>query len=165
MCWAIHSPTSLNSSTQRLVRSKPRCIGAVPGYAMSESVSADAPAALDEQGRQLLARYIERFNARDFDAVRAMLADEVRLDVINRATYRGAAEVGHYFHNYELVDDWRLALGTVENRPAILVYDPRERSSQPIYFMLLAWDDAQVSHIRDYRYARYVIADAAVAGV
>jgi RNA polymerase sigma-70 factor, ECF subfamily len=60
---------------------------------LSESVSPDAPAALDEHGRQLLARYIERFNARDFDAVRAMLADEVRLDVINRATYCGAAEV------------------------------------------------------------------------
>jgi hypothetical protein len=62
-------------------------------------------------------------------------------------------------------DDWRLDLGAVEHRPAILVYDPCERSSQPVYFMLLSWDDAQVSHIRDYRYARYVMRDAAVARV
>jgi len=94
-----------------------------------------------------------------------MLADEVRLDVISRATYRGVPKVGVYFHNYEQVDDWRLALGMVEQRPAILVYDPRERSSQPAYFMLLAWDGAQVSLIRDYRYARYVMRDAAVAEV
>ncbi len=132
---------------------------------LSKSVSAETPVPLDEHARELVARYVERFNARDFDAVRAMLADEVRLDVISRATYRGVAEVGVYFHNYEQVDDWRLALGTVEQRPAILVYDPRERSSQPAYFMLLSWDDAQVSLIRDYRYARYVMGDAAVAGV
>jgi len=132
---------------------------------LSKSVTVETPAPLSQQQRQLLARYVDRFNARDFDAVRALLADEVRLDVISRATYRGVTEVGHYFHNYEQVDDWRLALGTVEQRPAILVYDPRESSSQPIYFMLLAWDDAQVALIRDYRYARYVMRDAAVAGV
>jgi len=132
---------------------------------LSKSVTVETPAPLSQQQRQLLARDVDRFNARDFDAVRALLADEVRLDVISRATYRGVTEVGHYFHNYEQVDDWRLALGTVEQRPAILVYDPRESSSQPIYFMLLAWDDAQVSHIRDYRYAPYVMRDAAVAGV
>jgi hypothetical protein len=28
--------------------------------------------------------------------------------------------------------------------------------------MLLAWRDAQVSHIRDYRYAPYVMRDAEV---
>src|SRR4029453_10761046 len=110
---------------------------------LSKSVTAATPAPLSEQERQLLARYVERFNTRDFDAGRAMLVDEVRLDVISRATYHGVAEVGHYFHNYEQMDDWRLALGAVENRPAILVYDSRERSSQPVYFMLLAWDHAQ----------------------
>jgi RNA polymerase sigma-70 factor, ECF subfamily len=127
---------------------------------LSKSVTAGGPAPLDEQERQLLARYIDRFNARDFDAVRAMLADEVRLDLINRSTRHGLAEVGEYFHRYDQVDDWHLALGAVENRPAILVYDSRESSSQPAYFMLLAWDDARVSHIRDYRYARYVMRDA-----
>jgi RNA polymerase sigma-70 factor (ECF subfamily) len=132
---------------------------------LSMNVSAETPAPLDEHARELLARYVERFNARDFDAVRALLADEVRLDVISRATYRGVAEVGQYFHRYEQTDDWHLALGTLEQRPAILVYDPREGSSQPVYFMLLAWDDAQVSRIRDYRYVRYVMRDAAVGGV
>jgi RNA polymerase sigma-70 factor (ECF subfamily) len=130
---------------------------------LSKSVEAEAPAALDEQEQELLARYIDRFNARDFDAVRAMLADEVRLDLINRTNRRGVVEVGEYFHRYGLGDDWRLSLGAVENRPAILVYDPRHGSSQPIYFMLLAWDGAQVSLIRDYRYVPYVIRDAAVA--
>jgi hypothetical protein len=81
---------------------------------------------LDERERELLARYVDRFNACDFDAVRAMLADEVRLDLIGRAKFGGVAEVGQYFDRYAQVDDWRLALGVVEGRPAILVDDPRE---------------------------------------
>ena len=132
---------------------------------LSKSVTADAPAALDAHERELLAGYVDRFNARDFDTVRTMLADEVRLDLINRLTFRGVAEVGEYFHRYEQSNDWRLALGAVEHRPAILVYDPREQSSQPVYFMLLAWDGAQVSLIRDYRYASYVMRDADVVEI
>ena len=132
---------------------------------LSKSVKAGAPAPLDEHERELLARYVDRFNARDFDAVRAMLADEVRLDLIGRAKFRGVAEIGQYFHKYAQVEDWRLALGTVEDRPAILVYDPREGSSQPASFMLIEWEDAQVSRIRDYRYARHVLRDAAIARV
>jgi RNA polymerase sigma-70 factor (ECF subfamily) len=129
---------------------------------LSKHVRAGAPAPHDEQEQALLARYIERFNARDFAAVRAMLADDVRLDLIRRLKLRGAAEVGQYFYRYDQLDDWRLALGAVEGRPAILVYDPHERASQPAYCILLAWEGAQVSLIRDYRYARYVMADAAV---
>jgi RNA polymerase sigma-70 factor (ECF subfamily) len=35
---------------------------------------------LAEPERLLLAKYVDRFNARDFNAVRDMLADEVRLN-------------------------------------------------------------------------------------
>jgi RNA polymerase sigma-70 factor, ECF subfamily len=129
---------------------------------LSKGIEAGTPTPLGAQERELLTRYIDRFNARDFDAVRAMLADEVRLDLINRTTRRGRAEVGEYFHRYEEVDDWHLALGAVEKRPAILVYDSREPSSPPAYFVLLAWGDARVSLIRDYRYAPYVMRDAEV---
>jgi RNA polymerase sigma-70 factor (ECF subfamily) len=127
---------------------------------LAQSVMADRPTPADEQERNLLARYVDRFNARDFDALRAMLADDVRLDLINRSARRGRVEVGEYFHRYDQVDDWRLALGAVEHRPAILCYDTREPASQPAYFILLTWVDAQISLIRDYRYASYVIRDA-----
>lgn len=129
---------------------------------LSKNIQADTPAALDEPEREQLARYIERFNARDFDAVRAMLADEVRLDLINRTARQGRAAVGEYFHRYDEVDDWQLGLGAVEGRPAILVYGAGGLASRPTYFILLTWDNAQVSLIRDYRYAPYVMRDAAI---
>jgi RNA polymerase sigma-70 factor (ECF subfamily) len=97
---------------------------------LSRDVTADTPIQLGAQEHELLTRYIERFNARDFDAVRAMLADEVRLDLVNRATRQGRAAVGEYFHRYDQVNDWRLVLGSVENRPAILVYTIGEPQCQ-----------------------------------
>ena len=122
------------------------------------------PPALDERQRELLARYVDRFNARDFDAVRTMLADEVRLDLVGRAKLDGADDVNNrYFYNYNLVDDWRLALGLVEARLAVLAYDPADASPQPAYFVLLTWKDGRVSFIRDYRYARYVVQDAVIS--
>jgi RNA polymerase sigma-70 factor, ECF subfamily len=127
---------------------------------LAKNVTAEEPAPSDAQERELLARYIDRFNARDFDAVRAMLADEVRLDLVNRTTRRGLAEVGEYFHRYDQLGDWHLALGMVEHRPAILFYESGQASQPPAYFMLLAWDGAKVSFIRDYRYVPYVIRDA-----
>jgi RNA polymerase sigma-70 factor (ECF subfamily) len=116
----------------------------------------DRPApALTAPERAMLAAYVDRFNARDFDAVRNMLADEVRLDLVNRAQRSGRAAVGRYFSNYDQVEDWRLALGLVDGRPAVLVLDPRNPSARPIYFVLLTWGGERLVNIRDFRYARY----------
>src|SRR3954454_1321586 len=57
---------------------------------LSSSVDAANGRLLDEQEQRLLARYVDRFNAHDFDALRAMLADEVRLDLVNRVKQNGA---------------------------------------------------------------------------
>jgi RNA polymerase sigma-70 factor, ECF subfamily len=121
--------------------------------------------ALDDHERELLYRYAALFNARDFDTVRAMLAEEVRVDVIGRAKLHGVDDVvNNYFHNYQQTADWFLSPGVIEGRPAILVYDPNEASDQPTYFMLITWDKSQASLIRDYRYARYVMPDTKLAG-
>src|SRR5262249_30317191 len=52
---------------------------------------------LGEPERSLLAAYVERFNARDFDAIREMLADEVRLDLVAKLQKKGRTEVATYF--------------------------------------------------------------------
>ena len=118
----------------------------------------DAPqAGLSEADRARLGAYVAHFNARDFDAIRAMIADDVRLDLVNKTRMRGKVEVSRYFGNYAKVSDWHLVPGLVEGRPAILVFDPNERGSGPKYFMLLDWSAGQVATIRDFRHAPYVI--------
>jgi RNA polymerase sigma-70 factor (ECF subfamily) len=109
--------------------------------------------------RALLLAYVERFNARDFDAIRDMLAEEVRLDLVGRERLHGRNEVGVYFGNYARVNDWRLAPGFVDRRPAILVSDPASYGARPVYFILLGWHEDHLLTIRDFRYARYAVED------
>lgn len=111
--------------------------------------------ALTASERSLLETYIDRFNARDFDAIRDMLADEVRLDLVARTRLNGRKEVSTYFHNYSKVRDWRFVLGFVEGRPAVLVCDQDDPAAPPSYFILLAWQAGRLLGIRDFRHARY----------
>jgi RNA polymerase sigma-70 factor (ECF subfamily) len=117
----------------------------------------DAPQpVLSKADRARLGAYVERFNARDFDAIRDMIADDVRLDLVNKTRLSGKAEVSGYFGNYSKARDWHLVPGLVEGRPAILVFDPGSASPDPKYFMLLQWDGDKVATIRDFRHASYV---------
>jgi RNA polymerase sigma-70 factor (ECF subfamily) len=110
---------------------------------------------LDQHQYELLARYIERFNARDFEAVRAMLTDEVRLELVGQTNKQGVVEVSeNYFANYNRLDNWHFGPGVVEGRLSILVYNLDESSSWPAYFIMLGWEDNKVTRIRDYRYVR-----------
>jgi RNA polymerase sigma-70 factor (ECF subfamily) len=118
----------------------------------------DAPQqSLSDADRARLGAYVAHFNARDFDAIRAMIADDVRLDLVARTRLRGKAEVSRYFGNYAKASDWHLVPGSVEGRPAILVYDPNAPDAAPKYFVLLGWSaDDKVATIRDFRHAPYV---------
>src|SRR5665213_669496 len=113
--------------------------------------------ALSQAERDRLENYVVHFNARDFDAIRAMISDDVRLDLVNKTRMSGKAEVSRYFGNYSKARDWRLAPGLVEGRPAILVFDPNDPGSGPKYFVLLQWSADKVSTIRDFRHAAYII--------
>ncbi len=116
--------------------------------------------ALAERERWRLAAYVDRFNARDFDAVRNMLADDVRLDLVAKLRLSGRSEVGNYFGNYSRIADWRLVPGLVDRRPAALVFDPGDSSGRPTYFVLLEWGGDGLVNIRDFRFARYAIEGA-----
>ena len=121
----------------------------------------DAPRPnLSEADRARLDAYVAHFNARDFDAIRAMISDDVRLELVNKTRLNGKAEVSRYFGNYSNVSDWHLVPGLVEGHPAILVFDPSEQSGSPKYFMLLDWSADKVATIRDFRHAPYVIESA-----
>jgi len=120
------------------------------------------PPALSEPERARLTTYVERFNARDFDTVRSMLADDVKLDLVNRLRLSGRTEVGAYFTNYGRVHNWRFVPGFVEGQPAILVSDPNDASERTKYFILLTWADDGLVGIRDFLFASYAMDGAEV---
>ncbi len=112
---------------------------------------------LSEAERDRLGAYVARFNARDFDAIRAMISDDVRLELVNKTRLSGKTEVSRYFGNYSGVTDWHLVPGLVEGGPAILVFDPDQPGAAPKSFMLLQWSAGKVAAIRDFRHAPYII--------
>ena len=118
---------------------------------------------LSDADRKRLSTYVTHFNARDFDAIRSMIADDVRLELVNKTRMSGKAEVSRYFGNYSKISDWHLVPGSVEGRPAILVFDPDATGAGPKYFMLLNWQADKVADIRDFRHAPYVIESAEIS--
>jgi RNA polymerase sigma factor (sigma-70 family) len=108
-----------------------------------------------------LARYTELFNARDWDGVRALLAEDVRLDLVARVQRTGRRDVASYFSNYSRVPSWYLRPAFVDGREAIAVFLKPE-SPQPDYFVELTLSETGIKQIKDFRYVPYILADAAV---
>jgi RNA polymerase sigma-70 factor (ECF subfamily) len=108
---------------------------------------------------ELLHRYAELFNRRDWDALRAVLADDCRLDLVSRAERRGKG-VGEYFTRYADLRDLRLVPGTLEGRPVLGMYTPRH-AVEPSNFVFLAWRGDRVTLIRDFRYVSYLTQEVA----
>ncbi|HXL48964.1 MAG TPA: sigma-70 family RNA polymerase sigma factor, partial [Xanthobacteraceae bacterium] len=80
------------------------------GRARLKAINAQAPAKLaPRQPSPAVARYVALFNQRDWDALRAMLADEVRLVQSTYPLRAGAADVGMFFGIYSRSAPVRLA--------------------------------------------------------
>lgn len=106
-----------------------------------------------------VARYVALFNRHDWDGLRAMLADDVRLIQVTYPPRAGAADVGRFFGFYAGFVPVRLAPAWLDGREVIAVYDGPQ-AAKPGYFMWLEWTDGRISFIHDYRYVRYVVDDA-----
>ena len=117
----------------------------------------DVPATLSEAEAGIVTRYAERFNARDFDGLRDMLAEDVRLDLVGRFQAHGAKPVGRYFSNYARAVDCTLRAATFEGRPALIASDGAGAAEG--YVILLRYEGDRVTAIRDYRYSRHVFAE------
>lgn len=129
--------------------------------------ASEGPAPLDAQEARQLALYVRHFNARDFSALRDLLVDDAKLELVGRAHARGVRGVGSYFDNYDRITGWRMACGLVEGRPAVLGFEGLGSDSGsesippadlcPTFFVLVSWKSSQITAIRDYRYARHVM--------
>jgi RNA polymerase sigma factor (sigma-70 family) len=123
-------------------------------------------AALLEQGRgaiepataprAALDRYASLFNARDWDGVRTLVSDDCRLDLVSKAQRRGK-QVGGYFARYEK-EAVQLRVVRLESQLALAAYV--DGAARPAYFILIEFEDGKVTAIRDFRYVRYIAAEA-----
>jgi len=113
--------------------------------------------ALSDGMRARLTTYVEGFKIGDFDTVRAMLADDVKLDLVAKIRKQGKSEVSEYYTAYAAAKQWAYAAGIVDGRPAMIVYDRDVSLETPAYFVGLDFVGDRVVSVHDFLYARYAM--------
>ena len=133
------------------------------GRARLRQINAQAGPILQAQpASAAVVRYVALFNQQDWDGLRALLADDVKLHQSTYPVRVGSAEVGRFFTIYAKFDGLWFAPAWLEGREVIAVFQDRA-DPKPSYFMWLEWRDGRISFIHDYRYVRYIAADAELA--
>jgi len=105
-----------------------------------------------------LSRYAALFNAHDWDGVRALLVEDVRLDVVARQKLSGAA-VRRYFTNYEQATDWYLVPAWLDGREVLAVFASAD-ADRVRYLIEVIFAAGRVAAIRDYRHVPYIASEA-----
>ena len=111
------------------------------------------PPALAADHAALVKTYAELFNARRFDALRDLLALDVRVELVGAAALDGRELVtSRYFGNYSATAGWQAHAARVDGRPALVV----RQADRPPYFIAFGPTSAgALQRIRDFRHAGY----------
>ena len=112
---------------------------------------------MSDSDRRKITAYVHLFQTGDFHAIRVMLADDVKLDLVNRLQWEGRDKIAPYFTRYAEETKWRFALGAIEGRPAMLVFDSTGPMERPAHFVLIGWSESRIIAIRDFLFAPYVL--------
>jgi RNA polymerase sigma-70 factor (ECF subfamily) len=130
------------------------------GRARLKAINGEAPVeTAPRPPSPAVARYVALFNRRDWDRLRAMLADDVRLIQSSYPLRAGRADVSVFFGVYAQSPPARVGPAWLNGREVIAVWED-SRAAKPSYFMWLEWTDGRISFIRDYRHIPYVVDDA-----
>ena len=111
---------------------------------------------MSDPDREKITAFVRLFRNGDFDAIRALLADDVKLDLVNRLRLEGRDKIAPYFTRYEEVTKWRFSLGAIEGRPVMLVFDG-DAPVTPSHVVLVDWHDDRIARIRDFLFAPYAL--------
>jgi RNA polymerase sigma-70 factor, ECF subfamily len=122
--------------------------------------SAERPHPKNVKLAQLLRLYVDRFNQRDWDGVRELIAADARLQVADR--FLGPLSESPYFGNYErLTFEWRMAVGEVDGEPVIIRLHRETDSWTPQAIVRLEVTDRRVARILDYGHCPWILPAAA----
>lgn len=119
-------------------------------------VSAERPRPKNIKVARLLRLYVDRFNQRDWDGVRELIAADARLQVADR--FLGPLSESPYFGNYErLTFEWRMAVGEVDGDPVIIRLQRETDGWTPQAIVRLEVTDRLVARILDYGHCPWIL--------
>jgi RNA polymerase sigma-70 factor, ECF subfamily len=125
-------------------------LAALPERASPPRASADAAT------MQLLHQYVDRFNRRDWNAVRELISADAGVRIADR--FVGNLTDSPYLGRYDrMVTPWHMAVGSVDGVPVILVFggDPNETIPHSVIRLELA--DGQIVRVADYSHCPWVM--------
>ena len=109
----------------------------------------------------LLRVYVERFSRQDWDGVRALVADDAQLRVVDRC--EGPLSESRYFENYaRLPGPWHLTAGIVDGEAVALLW---REPGRPDTVVRLALRDGRIAGITDYAHCAWVLPGAGAVAV
>lgn len=115
---------------------------------------------LSGEKQAILRRYVELFNAHNWDGLRALLGEESRLEVVSRVQQR-MADAGYCnrYAEYLETETIRAEAGLVDGVDAIAMFSPAS-SAQPAYFVLIEAEGGRIALVKDFRYVPYIAREA-----
>jgi RNA polymerase sigma-70 factor (ECF subfamily) len=119
---------------------------------------------VDEQRAQILRLYVDRFNQRDWDGLRELIAADATLRVAD--CFEGDVASSPYFGNYERwPTPWRMALGYVDGIEMVLVLNRDSGQWAPVAPVHLEIEAGRIAHIADYVHCPWVLAASVVVQI
>jgi len=120
--------------------------------------SAPKPVKRAEAGR-IVQLYVERFNRRDWDGVRELIAADARLLVAD--CFLGRLDESPYFGNYDRERvPWRMAAGEVDGEPAVIILGQRGEAWTPRAAVRLELAQGRIVRIADYGHCIWILGAA-----
>lgn len=115
--------------------------------------------ATNPQLSHILQLYVERFNRQDWDGVRELVSADARLEVADR--FSGAFAKAPYFTNYaRWPKPWRLAVGSVDDEPAVIIHFWEKDTWTPTSFIHFEVTDDRIVRITDYLHCSWTLTSA-----
>jgi RNA polymerase sigma-70 factor (ECF subfamily) len=131
---------ALHRGRAKLAEQRPGAVGAA-----ASSSGADA---------ELLRLYVERFNRRDWTALRALISADARLVLADRS--QGALAEAPYFSTYERIPRWAMTVAWIDGEPVVVI----EEAGVARAPIRLRVEDDRIVEIRDYWYCPWILAAA-----
>ncbi len=105
---------------------------------------------------RLLDEYVERFNRRDWTAVRELISADAGVRIADR--FAGRLANAPYLSRYDRMSgSWRMTVGSVDGEPAILVFDPRTSAVKPVSVIRVSLTRGRIVDIVDYSHCAWVL--------